>query len=108
VDVRHVEHAQQALNDLGEVALLARHGEGALAEVRIVPFRPVRMMLAQQGTIAAPSLIRLHLVCPHGISGLARINFMISACCPRIYKPGLTSIKAKPFWGSLGLSWNNL
>lgn len=52
VDVRHVEHAQQALNDLGEVALLARHGEDALSEVRIVPFRPVRMMLAQQGTIA--------------------------------------------------------
>ncbi|MEN6341729.1 MAG: ATP-dependent DNA ligase [Methanospirillum sp.] len=48
----HVEHAQQALNDLGEVALLARHGENALMSVRIVPFRPVRMMLAQQGTIA--------------------------------------------------------
>ena len=48
----HVEHAQQALNDLGEVALLARHGEDALMSVRIVPLRPVRMMLAQQGTIA--------------------------------------------------------
>lgn len=47
-----VGHAQQALNDLGEVAALARKGEAALSAVRIVPFRPVRMMLAQQGTIA--------------------------------------------------------
>ena len=47
-----VEHAQQALNDLGEVSLLARRGEDALSSVRIVPFRPVRMMLAQQGAIA--------------------------------------------------------
>ena len=52
VDTALVEHAQQALNDLGEVALLARAGEDALSSVRIVPFRPVRMMLAQQGTIA--------------------------------------------------------
>lgn len=47
-----VEHAQQARNDLGEVALLARAGPDALAGVSIVPFRPVRLMLAQQGTIA--------------------------------------------------------
>ncbi len=52
VDTGHVEHAQQALNDLGEVALLARDGEKALSSVRIHPFRPVRMMLAQQGVIA--------------------------------------------------------
>ncbi len=47
-----IEHAQQARNDLGEVALLARIGPEALREVSIVPFRPVRLMLAQQGTIA--------------------------------------------------------
>ncbi len=52
MDVKYVEHAQQALNDLGEVALLARKGEDALSSVWIHPFRPVRMMLAQQGTIA--------------------------------------------------------
>jgi len=46
-----VEHAFQANNDLGEVALLAKQGPDALAAVRIEPFRPVRMMLAQQGTI---------------------------------------------------------
>jgi len=51
VDVSLVAHAHQALNDLGEVALLARKGEEALREVRIEPFRPVKMMLAQQGTI---------------------------------------------------------
>ncbi|TAJ43550.1 ATP-dependent DNA ligase [Methanofollis fontis] len=52
VDASLVAHAHQALNDLGEVALLARRGEDALRDVRIEPFRPVKMMLAQQGTIA--------------------------------------------------------
>lgn len=51
VDASLVAHAHQALNDLGEVALLARRGEEALRAVRIEPFRPVKMMLAQQGTI---------------------------------------------------------
>ncbi|MEN6609523.1 MAG: ATP-dependent DNA ligase [Methanoregulaceae archaeon] len=46
-----VEHAFQANNDLGAVALLAKKGPEALREVRIEPFRPVRMMLAQQGSI---------------------------------------------------------
>jgi DNA ligase 1 len=46
-----VEHAFQAMNDLGEVARLAREGAGALSAVEIRPFHPVKMMLAQQGTI---------------------------------------------------------
>ncbi|MDV0442260.1 ATP-dependent DNA ligase [Methanorbis furvi] len=46
-----VEHAHQALNDLGEVALLAKTNPSALAEVHITPFRPVKMMLAQAGSI---------------------------------------------------------
>jgi len=52
VDAKLVEHAQQALNDMGEVARLAKIGPDALADVRITPFHPVRMMLAQQGAIA--------------------------------------------------------
>jgi DNA ligase-1 len=52
VDSGLVEHAMQALNDLGEVARLAKLGHGALSEVRITLFHPVRMMLAQSGTIA--------------------------------------------------------
>jgi DNA ligase 1 len=52
VDSALVEHAMQALNDLGEVARLAKAGPDALKDVRITPFHPVRMMLAQQGTIA--------------------------------------------------------
>ncbi len=51
VDPVLVEHANQAINDLGEVAILAKKGEPALREVRIRPFHPVKMMLAQQGTI---------------------------------------------------------
>jgi ATP-dependent DNA ligase len=42
-----VEHAMQALNDLGEVARLAKAGTAALQDVRITLFHPVRMMLAQ-------------------------------------------------------------
>jgi DNA ligase-1 len=51
VDSGLVEHAYQAINDLGEVAMLAKKGEKALQEVTIQLFRPVKMMLAQQGTL---------------------------------------------------------
>jgi DNA ligase 1 len=51
VDSAIVEHAVQALNDLGYVAQLAKTGESALRDVHISPFRPVKMMLAQQGSI---------------------------------------------------------
>ena len=52
VDSALVEHAMQALNDMGEVARLAKTGPDALRNVHITPFHPVRMMLAQQGSIA--------------------------------------------------------
>ena len=58
VDSALVEHAMQALNDAGEVARLAKLGPDALQEVRITLFHPVRMMLAQQGTI--PDMIQEH------------------------------------------------
>ncbi len=51
VDPSLVEHAVQALNDVGEVARLAKLGPDALRDVHITLFHPVRMMLAQQGTI---------------------------------------------------------
>ena len=51
IDSAVVEHAVQALNDLGYVAQLAKTGEAALRDVHISPFRPVKMMLAQQGSI---------------------------------------------------------
>ncbi len=47
-----VEHAQQVLNDMGEVATLAIQGEEALSRVSLQVFHPVRMMLARQGTIS--------------------------------------------------------
>jgi DNA ligase-1 len=52
VDPALVEHAIQVLNDTGEVARLAKLGPAALRDVHITLFHPVRMMLAQQGTIA--------------------------------------------------------
>jgi DNA ligase-1 len=58
VDSGLVEHAMQALNDTGEVARLAKLGPAALRDVHITLFHPVRMMLAQQGTIA--DMIREH------------------------------------------------
>ena len=58
VDSALVEHAIQALNDAGEVARLAKLGPASLQDVRITLFHPVRMMLAQQGTI--PDMIREH------------------------------------------------
>lgn len=58
VDAGLVEHAHQLTNDLGEVALLAKEGPEALRTVFIEPFRPVKMMLAQQGTIE--EMIRDH------------------------------------------------
>jgi DNA ligase-1 len=51
VDSALVEHAMQALNDAGEVARLAKIGPEALRDICITLFHPVRMMLAQQGTI---------------------------------------------------------
>lgn len=58
VDAGLVEHAMQALNDLGEVARLAKVGPDALMDVHITLFHPVRMMLAQAGTI--PDMIKEH------------------------------------------------
>ncbi len=58
VDSALVEHAMQALNDMGEVARLAKLGPDALRNVHITLFHPVRMMLAQQGTI--PDMIKEH------------------------------------------------
>lgn len=58
VDSLLVEHAMQALNDMGEVARLAKVGPEALRDVNITPFHPVRMMLAQAGSIG--DMIREH------------------------------------------------
>ncbi|MBN1431717.1 MAG: ATP-dependent DNA ligase [Methanomicrobiaceae archaeon] len=52
VPAESVEHAYQAANDLGEIAAIAKKGEEELAKIRIELFRPVKMMLAKQGTIA--------------------------------------------------------
>ncbi|MDD1729755.1 MAG: ATP-dependent DNA ligase [Methanospirillum sp.] len=52
VDSSLVEHAQQVLNDMGEVAVLALLGQEALSQVKMQIFHPVRMMLARQGTIS--------------------------------------------------------
>jgi len=50
----------QVENDLGGVALRAKKGPESLKDVRLTPFHPVRMMLAQQGTIA-------EMIADHGV-----------------------------------------
>ncbi len=60
VDSALVEHAMQVENDLGGVALRAKKGPESLKDVRLTPFHPVRMMLAQQGTIA-------EMIADHGV-----------------------------------------
>ncbi|WP_421909948.1 ATP-dependent DNA ligase [Methanolacinia petrolearia] len=52
VPTKSVEHAYQAANDLGEIAVIAKKGVDEIRAVRISLFRPVKMMLAKQGTIA--------------------------------------------------------
>lgn len=46
-----VNRAHQVMNDLGEVAKIASIDPDALLNVKIEPFRPVKMMLAQAGSI---------------------------------------------------------
>lgn len=58
IDPSIIEHAHQALNDLGEVALLAKTNPEKLMDVTITPFKPVKMMLAQAGSIQ--SMVETH------------------------------------------------
>ncbi len=51
IDPAVIDHAHQALNDLGRLALLAKTEPDTLPYVTITPFKPVKMMLAQAGTI---------------------------------------------------------
>ncbi|MCP1714935.1 DNA ligase-1 [Methanocalculus alkaliphilus] len=46
-----VDRAHQVINDLGEVARIAKSDPDALEKVTIELFRPVKVMLAQAGTI---------------------------------------------------------
>lgn len=88
-----VEYAYQANNDLGEVARLARRGEDALRDVHIEPFHPVKMMLAQQGTIA-------EMLSEHGVIAAefkydgSRIQFHRVGDSCRIYSRKLEEVTA--------------
>ncbi|MHC1626869.1 MAG: ATP-dependent DNA ligase [Methanoculleaceae archaeon] len=81
VESQLLEHAHQALNDLGEVAVLARRGSAALQKVEIKLFRPVRMMLAQQGSID-------EMVAEHG---LVFAEFKYDGSRIQLHKKGDTS-----------------
>ncbi|MDV2480448.1 ATP-dependent DNA ligase [Methanoculleus sp. Wushi-C6] len=91
VDVRLVEHAHQAMNDLGQVALLARRDPDALSRVTIEPFRPVKMMLAQAGTIAAQLEDHGEVAVEHKYDG-SRFQFHKVGGVSRIYSRKLEEV----------------
>jgi DNA ligase-1 len=91
VDSALVEHAIQALNDTGEVARLAKLGPAALQDVSITLFHPVRMMLAQQGTIE--DMIREHgeIIAEYKYDG-SRFQFHKKGNWARLYSRRLEDI----------------
>ncbi len=52
IDPDVIDHGIQVTNDIGKIAVLAESGEVNLIDLTIVLFRPVRMMLAKQGSIS--------------------------------------------------------
>ncbi len=86
-----VEHAYQAANDLGEVGVLARKGPDALAAVRVELFRPVKMMLAKQGTIAAMLEETDHLAAEYKYDG-TRFQFHKKEGVCRMYSRKLEEV----------------
>lgn len=96
VDPGLVEHAHQALNDLGEVALLSRSGNDTLAAVRIRVFHPVRAMLAQQGDIIQALSENRQMAAEFKYDG-SRFQFHKEGCECRIYSRKLEDVtKALP------------
>nr|HPM61938.1 ATP-dependent DNA ligase [Methanoregulaceae archaeon] len=91
VDSYQVEHAFQAINDLGQVALLAREGEDRLKEVRIELFHPVKMMLAQQGSIEEAVAENGALAAEYKYDG-SRFQFHKSGATCRMYSRKLEDV----------------
>ncbi len=91
VDPALVEHAIQALNDTGEVARLAKQGPAALQDVHITLFHPVRMMLAQQGTIAEMIAEHGRIVAEYKYDG-SRFQFHKKANQARLYSRRLEDV----------------
>lgn len=86
-----VEHANQAINDLGEVALLARRGDEALRAVRIRVFHPVKAMLAQQGSIETAVMENGDLAAEFKYDG-SRFQFHREGDSGRIYSRRLEDV----------------
>ncbi|HQA80138.1 MAG TPA: ATP-dependent DNA ligase [Methanoregulaceae archaeon] len=91
VDPYQVEHAFQAINDLGKVALLAKEGESRLKEVRIELFHPVKMMLAQQGSIEEAVAENGALAAEYKYDG-SRFQFHKSGATCRMYSRKLEDV----------------
>ncbi|WFN37093.1 ATP-dependent DNA ligase [Methanomicrobium antiquum] len=86
-----VEHAYQASNDLGNVAVLAGKGEVALWKVKVELFRPVKMMLAKQGTIADMIAENGHIAAEYKYDG-TRFQFHKKGNECRIYSRKLEDV----------------
>ena len=93
VNSSSVEHAMQAINDLGRVAQLAREGEQALQDVHISVFHPVKMMLAQQGSIVSAVEENGAMVAEYKYDG-SRFQFHQSEGKARLYSRKLEDVTA--------------
>jgi len=93
VNSSSVEHAMQAINDLGRVAQLARDGEKALQDVQISVFHPVKMMLAQQGSIVAAVEENGAMVAEYNYDG-SRFQFHQRGGKTRLYSRKLEDVTA--------------
>src|SRR5690606_35662660 len=81
----------QAINDLGQVALLAKEGEERLKEVRIALFHPVKMMLAQQGSIEGAVAENGAMAAEYKYDG-SRFQFHKSGATCRMYSRKLEEV----------------
>ncbi|MDO5846053.1 MAG: ATP-dependent DNA ligase [Methanocorpusculum sp.] len=93
IDGAIIEHAHQALNDLGEVALLAKTNPARLTEVTITPFKPVKMMLAQAGSISGMVEAHGHLAAENKYDG-SRFQFHKAGGKTAIYSRRLEEMTA--------------
>lgn len=86
-----IEHGIQVINDIGQVAILARTNRDALQKLTITLFHPVRMMLAKQGTIGGALTDFGSVIAENKYDG-ARFQFHTDGNAGRIYSRKLEDV----------------
>ena len=86
-----IDFAFQVRNDIGEVALLCLKGEEALRQAALTLYHPVRMMLAQQGSIADVLAASGEVAAEYKYDG-ARFQFHLGSQGCKIYSRRLEDV----------------